>query len=357
MKADIPTLPCKIMLVGDHPDAEESNAGRVFVGARGHMLDTLLYQAGLAPRNASGVDRSSLYITNVFMQRPPQNDFSRFFIKRKEARDAGMEDSFPAFSTYGILRASLLPEIERLRQEIKSAQPNIIVALGSLALWALCSVDKIANYRGTILPCTLVPDRKVIATYHPGAILRDYSSRPTVIADLVKVKHECEFRDIRRKTRSIWIAESLNDIITFEKVHMEGSTTLAIDVETEAAQITHICIAPNERAVLVIPFWDKRKPSWHAFPEEVEILIKQWLARIMWGNTSKVFHNAIYDLTYLAEEGIVVRGRIEDTMLKHHSHLIELPKSLGYLGSLYTSEGAWKNMRIKPKKDITKKDE
>jgi hypothetical protein len=34
-----------------------------------------------------------------------------------------------------------------------------------------------------------------------------------------------------------------------------------------------------------------------------------------------------------------------DTMLLHHSMYPELPKSLGFLGSIYTNEAAWKLMR------------
>jgi hypothetical protein len=34
-----------------------------------------------------------------------------------------------------------------------------------------------------------------------------------------------------------------------------------------------------------------------------------------------------------------------DTMLLHHAMYPELPKSLGFLGSIYTNESAWKLMR------------
>jgi hypothetical protein len=34
----------------------------------------------------------------------------------------------------------------------------------------------------------------------------------------------------------------------------------------------------------------------------------------------------------------------EDTMLLHHSLFPELPKGLGFLGSIYTNEASWKLM-------------
>lgn len=39
----------------------------------------------------------------------------------------------------------------------------------------------------------------------------------------------------------------------------------------------------------------------------------------------------------------------DDTMLLHHALQPEALKSLGYLGSIYTDEGNWKQMREKVK--------
>lgn len=47
---------------------------------------------------------------------------------------------------------------------------------------------------------------------------------------------------------------------------------------------------------------------------------------------------------WLANEGLFTRGEVEDTMLLHHALQPELPKKLGYLGSIYTNEIAWKNL-------------
>ena len=55
--------------------------------------------------------------------------------------------------------------------------------------------------------------------------------------------------------------------------------------------------------------------------------------------------------------GYAVRNAAEDTMLLHHAIHPEMRKGLGFLGSLYTSEPAWKLMRHRGKDDQAKSDE
>src|SRR5260370_28360046 len=55
--------PADIMIVGEAPGFNEDRQGEPFVGAAGHLLDTLLARIGLG--------RSDLYITNVLKCTPP----------------------------------------------------------------------------------------------------------------------------------------------------------------------------------------------------------------------------------------------------------------------------------------------
>ena len=55
----------KIMLVGEAPGAEEDRQGKPFVGVSGQLMDRMLACIGL--------DRSSVYITNLLFWRPPGN--------------------------------------------------------------------------------------------------------------------------------------------------------------------------------------------------------------------------------------------------------------------------------------------
>ena len=55
----------KVMILGEGPGAEEDRQGLPFVGASGQLLDRMLA--------AIGLDRSSVYITNLLFWRPPGN--------------------------------------------------------------------------------------------------------------------------------------------------------------------------------------------------------------------------------------------------------------------------------------------
>ncbi len=55
----------QVMLIGEAPGADEDRAGKPFVGVSGQLLDRMLGWIGL--------DRGSVYITNVIYWRPPGN--------------------------------------------------------------------------------------------------------------------------------------------------------------------------------------------------------------------------------------------------------------------------------------------
>ena len=55
----------KLMLVGEAPGEEEDRLGKPFVGASGRLLDRMLA--------AIGLDRTSVYISNILPWRPPGN--------------------------------------------------------------------------------------------------------------------------------------------------------------------------------------------------------------------------------------------------------------------------------------------
>lgn len=350
----------KIAVVGEFLGEEKE--------ASTELLNDLLSLAGLAtiqPCKCHGsltcwertTDRSSLFLTHVFNQRPKNNVISTFFVKKAEAKKLGIVSKYGTYGSVGVLRPERDAELERLQKEMDRENPTIIVALGPVALWVLTGLDKIANYRGVVLPSTLVPQTKVLATFHPQAVLKDYSFRPVVIADLLKAKAEAEFKEIRRKSRSIWLAEKYEDLLTFEKIHLSGATHFSVDVETAAQQITHIAIAPSEKVGIVCELWNK-KTGESNYSEAEELRIRRWFARILGDRrTVKIGQNFYYDLTYFADAGIFVRGRIEDTMLQAHSDQIEMPKDLGFLGSIHANEAPWKSMRVTPVAKRHKKDE
>jgi DNA polymerase I-like protein with 3'-5' exonuclease and polymerase domains len=208
-----------------------------------------------------------------------------------------------------------------------------------------------------VLPCHRVPARKVLPTYHPADVVKQWDWRPIAVADLKKAAVEATFSGIRRPQRTIWVAESLRDLETFDRLHLSKATSIAFDIETALSQITCISLAPSPRVCLVVPIWDKRKPGYSFWSRDDEIKVRVWLHKILGRSILHLGQNILYDLTYLSTEGIRVNGEIGDTMLAAHSLEPEMDKDLGFLASLHTSEASWKLMNQKRKADREKSDE
>lgn len=333
----------KIALVGEAWGAEEETFHLPFVGPAGQELDRMLADAG--------IKRSECFVTNVFNFKPERNDITTLCWA---ASERGRDDRRPSLSSGKYLRPEYFPEIARLSAELNSIKPNVVVALGNTAAWALLSLTAISKIRGTVATSSLVPNLKVLPTYHPAAILRQYDLRHVAVLDLIKAKAESAFPEIRRPVRKIWTDPSLADCYDFYSNYIINSSCLAFDIETFGDQITCIGFAPSIDKALVIPFWDMRKPkgSYWLYPREEE---QAWdfVHMVLDHPMPKVAQNGLYDIQFLwMKYGIPVRNFEDDTMLLHHSLQPESPKALGFLGSVYTNEASWKEMRNRGKHTI-----
>jgi uracil-DNA glycosylase len=329
-----------IMILGEAWGAEEAQIGLPFVGSSGRLLNDLLSEAE--------IERSSCYVTNVFNLQPqPTNDIKNLCTDRKNS-SVPMPELFKG----AYLQDQYWPEVLRLRSEIENIRPNLIIALGNTAMWALTGVNGIRSLRGTVTASTYPGGFKILPTYHPAAVLRDWSLRPVVVADLMKAKRQSLFPEIRRPKRELWLEPSLNHIELFYLSYVQKCTKLSWDIETAGAdQITCVGFAPSPERAIVIPFVDNRSPSGSYWPDtRTEVLAWKAVAKYLAHPAStKVTQNGLYDMHWLwAKIGIRPYGPdFEDTMLMHHAMNPELEKGLGFLGSVYTDEPAWKTMRGK----------
>lgn len=195
---------------------------------------------------------------------------------------------------------------------------------------------------------------KALATYHPAAILRQYELRHVTVLDLAKAKRESAFPEVRRPIRRIWTDPSLEDCYQFYRQYIENAERISFDIETQGDQITCLGFAPAIDIALVIPFWDLRHPGgsyWRTLEEE--LLAWRFVAKVLAHPAPKVAQNGLYDIQFLwMKYGIAVANFADDTMLLHHSLQPESPKALGFLGSVYCDEGAWKELRNRGKHTI-----
>lgn len=144
----------EVIFVGEGPGEQEDLKGEPFVGPAGQLLDTMLEIIGL--------DRSRVYIANIVKCRPPHN------------RDP-LNIEQTACRTW-------------LDRQIALINPKIIVCLGRIAAMAMIREDfRITREHGQWYERD---GRRLMATYHPSALLRDPAKRPDAFMDLRELRKE-----------------------------------------------------------------------------------------------------------------------------------------------------------------------
>lgn len=359
-----------VVLLGEAWGSDEETLGHAFVGVSGGILLGMLEDSGLI--TLSDADRANKYeywktrnpyfnlqiweahpelqLMNVFNLRPPRsNDVANLCGTKAE----GIPD-VPPLAKGKFVKKEYAGELTRLYHELEAAKPNVVVALGATAAWALLGTTGIRNIRGA---ATMARGYKLIPTYHPAAVSRDWSLRPIVLSDLNKAKEQSAFPELLRPQREIWVEPTLQDLFKFERDYIVPNPRLSIDVETVAEQINCIGFAPTRDVALVVPIFDKDtgKSYWPSLDEEFAAWC--WIRRICGLRKRLIFQNGLYDMHVLWKSyGITCPGAEDDTMLLHHALQPEMEKGLGFLGSVYTNEASWKFMRKKHEENFKKED-
>jgi len=309
----------KIMLVGEAPGKAEDESGKPFQGLAGQTLNNLLGQAGIA--------RYQCLVTNVARERPPANKISFFFEDKKCT----------------IPKAKLIGWISELKQEIELYKPNIIIALGSIALWALTGEKKISDFRGYILPCTLVPGRKVLATYHPQAVNYEWKLYFQTVLDLRKALRHSESPAIPESKQLLYPNVSARQFIEYMEMLIEHPEydKLSVDVETiqPGSHIEELGLSHDPNFGMSIFILKGRAP---ALPEKDELMLWQTFARLV-EKKKIVMQNGAYDTGVLWHNNhILVEDIWMDTLIAAHICWPELPRDLGFLGSICLDVKPWK---------------
>jgi uracil-DNA glycosylase len=152
----------RIMLIGEAPGREEDEQAVPFVGRSGQLLDRMLA--------AIGLDRTSVYITNVIAWRPPGN-------------------RTPTPQETEICK----PFVER---HIALVRPEILVLLGGPASKALLGINAgITQIRGKWARLEIEEaEIDVLPMLHPAYLLRQPGQKSLAWQDLLKLKSRIDGR-------------------------------------------------------------------------------------------------------------------------------------------------------------------
>jgi uracil-DNA glycosylase len=367
-----------MLIIGEAWGEQESATRQPFVGTSGAELWRMLGEAipaepelhqraeALLHYGNSWIDARSAWLealgiafTNVFNFRPPSNNLEALCTSKLEA--AGRAAGMPSLSKGKYLAEQYFSELDRLMHEIGKTQPRLLVLAGNTACWALLHATNIGSIRGTTTEAELSTTQRVkcLPTYHPAGVLRQWSWRPIVVADLIKAWREAQFPELNRPRRLVLVNPSIEEVESWTSTIIGSSATslLSCDIETGAGQIKCVGFASSVSDALVIPFVDQSKPGW-SYWDSPALEHRAWdcVSRLLGSGILKVFQNGLYDLQYLGKLGFRPINCIEDTMLLHHSIHPEMMKGLGFLGSIYTNESSWKLMR-RARPDSVKRDE
>ena len=322
-------------------DAREEMFAHGFVGSSGRELATMLVHASIIPevdapvRHASELDmirwwasvreKHDIDIANVFEIHPPDNDIETFFTTVKD----GFKD-LPPLRPGKYIRPDMLHHVHALWHKLEETKPNLIIALGNTACWATLGEAKISVIRGTVKTSARF-GIKVLPTYHPAAVLRQWNLRTIVLSDLEKAKREAETTIVERIKRWVTVEPSISDIIEWLQ---RPAQYYAVDIENHWGPISMIGFARSADDALVIPFIDETKPDWSYWPTlEEEVQAWKLADQALRAPVPKLFQNGIYDLTHLLRSGFRPSLCQDDTMLLHHAIYPEMLKGLGFLGS------------------------
>jgi DNA polymerase len=341
--------PLTLVILGEAPGADEEASGQPFVGASGRLLrETML--------PAVGLDARQFHILNTFVKRPPGNDLKLWTANKTELKKLGLTPQGDPLN-----KRYLLPEhhwqLAELDTRLRELQPNLIVCLGGTALWAVSGDGAIGTHRGTFFQSRY---GLAIATYHPAALLRQWSNLPLAWSDLRKVAGHIAGTLPAPLRRRLYINPTWQEMGYVYAAFLRHPTTpLGVDIETcpSIDQITTISYA-TETLGICIPIWDKAaapgKENVYASIAD-ERRAWRWIDRFAKLPNPKVMQNGLYDSQYLMDAApidIRLRNWHDDTAILHHALQPELPKALGTLASIYLNEPSWKQMRTASKDEV-----
>lgn len=343
-------LDAPMCFVGQAPGAEEDASGKPFVGAAGQLLNRCLRQVG--------IPRPSVLITNVFSQRPPRNNVNYYFQDKSNTKLTWEGEEHVS------RLQSWLQGLLNRREIDPSRGPNVLVALGREAMLTLTGHKRITKWRGSVLPCTLVPGFKVYPTFHSSYVNRlinepterlfgekkkqQQNALPLFLIDLKRAQEQSDFPEIRPPFRKFDVDLSFFELKTklLELVEAKKGT-VAVDIETLKGEsgpiLWMIGFSPSPDYAFVVPVLKGMRFAF-SLGEEAELC--SLISKVFLNpNLKKVFQGGMYDLSILGRYyGLrVASGTYEDTMLCHHASYPYLRKALEVLASIYTWEPYYKD--------------
>lgn len=297
-----------IMCVGEAPGKQEEKDGEPFVGWSGSLMTDYF-------RNDCGLSREDIYLTNLARYRPYKNQF-KWLLDTPQLEEG----------------------LRELSEEIEQVDPTVIVAFGAWPMYFLTGKtnDKgepgtgILNWRGSVVPSTMAPGKKVVCSVHPAFLARNFKWHPIFKHDLQLATAEGGFPEIRYPDYEVLVDPPDAEDVIKEMLEAEFIT---FDIENfRDRTISCIGFADSPKRAVVFTF---QNPAWD---EYAQILLD--------APVPKVPHFGAYDINFLWRfYKLKTRNYWFDTYVAAATLTPEFPKGLDFLTSIYTRFPYYKEER------------
>lgn len=315
----------RIAFVGEAPGRDEEAQGLPFVGISGRVLTSFLTSVGIV--------REACFVGNIVQYRPPNNNIAYFY--RSD-------------------HTELIEGLSQLKKDLQTYKPNIVVCLGKTSFFEASGSDKITIRRGYLFSGKVgsaFEGFKCIAAYHPAFILRQFSWSGYLLVDLIKAKTEGAFPELKIPQRNYLINAPCDVVVNeLEKANREEKL-ISVDIEGYWDNLSCCSIASSGGYSFIVPFARlDGSHYWNALEEEA--VWKAFITLLENPKVPKVWQNGLYDRFCLQYGyGIIVRGNVEDTMLKFWEWKCEFRRKLSVQASILTNEPYWKHERVGKKEE------
>jgi len=323
----------RIAILGDtyHSDdlATENRPAMALApeGGYGKLFNSLL--------KAAGIDRAQCLVTNVFNLRPSGNDIDNILVNKKDSLPG-----WPKIKAGKYLPRALIPEMKRLYAELEAFKPDLIIPLGSTALWAVTGSTGLSNRHGFLHTYKGIP---VVPTWHPQTIMRKYVNFMPAVNDMRRAVAYVK-GEIQEETFEYIEEATAADLLHFAAT-VQPHEVISYDIETKPKYRSITCIGiGTSKTALVANFWNPKKTGqshWASLEEELAV----WdaIQVILKLPNPKIGQNILYDLTWnKAIMGLDMMGSVIDTRLAHFALFPELPHNLAEIVGANLMMMPWK---------------
>lgn len=303
----------RIFFIAACPGDAELKESRVFVGTGGSVLKNLLNGVGISPLACAFG-----YITGQK-------------VKYKDAKD------FPW------TKAETLRDLDQLNEDIKAFKPNLIVPLGDVSMWACGKrAESVSNWHGSLYRNITIGSCgegvKIMPTYDPADVFRNYAWMPLLRLDLVRAREEGLTPELNLPIRHYDLNLSSFEILERLR-NLPAGKPIALDIEGYVSWISCLSIATSATEAFIIPFGNFSV-------EEDRKIIEQLRITMARNDIPKILQNCIYDYFCLAFKWQIHLANIAfDTMLSGWELYPELPKGLDTQTAIWTREPYYKFQR------------